>query len=134
MSSFSLSTFYFLLLLSCIYVTAKNVIASSKQDVEMVDMAHSKMLQTIEWGRRLNVHTNFEQNMTNFGNNIAIEDCLNLYEDSEPRLMMVVLRRENSTHDDVVTWLSAALAGHNSCLDGLEEKGGLLMKSQEAQI
>ncbi|KAG6403279.1 hypothetical protein SASPL_135496 [Salvia splendens] len=43
-----------------------------------------------------------------------------MYEDAESRLARLVsCEREEWSRDDAVTWLSAALAAHNACLDGL---------------
>lgn len=64
--------------------------------------------------------------------NFAGIECVKLYEDTEPRLAQLVSDEKYYSHDDAVTWLSAALASHRSCLDGLEEKG-LIFKSEEAR-
>lgn len=61
-------------------------------------------------------------------NFVSISDeCVKLYEDSESRLARLLASGGHEkyyySHHDVVTWLSAALASHRSCLDGLEEKG-----------
>lgn len=45
----------------------------------------------------------------------ALIDCAVMYGDAESRLARLV----SGETDDAVTWLSAALAGHNACLDGL---------------
>lgn len=52
----------------------------------------------------------------------VVGDCLKMYRDVEPRLARIV-RAENCSHDDGVTWLSAALASHNGCAEGLVEEG-----------
>lgn len=55
---------------------------------------------------------------------LALRDCVNLYDESEPRLTRL-LSGENYTSDDARTWLSGVLANHRTCLDGLGEKGFL---------
>ncbi|XP_022864004.1 probable pectinesterase/pectinesterase inhibitor 36, partial [Olea europaea var. sylvestris] len=54
---------------------------------------------------------------------VAISDCVKLYEDAEPRLARLMSGESCScSQGDAVTWLSAVLASHNSCLNGLKEK------------
>lgn len=52
----------------------------------------------------------------------ALGDCTRLYEEAELRLAGMLVG-ENYTAEDARTWLSAAVANHRSCLDGLEEVG-----------
>lgn len=63
----------------------------------------------------------------------ALRDCVKLYEEAEPRLARLVSgERDECSHDDAVTWLSAALTSHTTCLDGLGENG-LLFEAQQAR-
>ncbi|GFP97900.1 probable pectinesterase/pectinesterase inhibitor 36 [Phtheirospermum japonicum] len=63
----------------------------------------------------------------------ALGDCVKLYKEAEPRLAQLVSdEKDEFSHDDAVTWLSAASASHRTCLDGLREKG-LLFEAQQAQ-
>lgn len=60
-----------------------------------------------------------------FGNRnvqAALGDCATLYEEADWRLAGM-LDGENYTAEDGRMWLSAAVANHRTCLDGLEEVG-----------
>ncbi|XP_038877777.1 probable pectinesterase/pectinesterase inhibitor 36 [Benincasa hispida] len=52
----------------------------------------------------------------------ALGDCATLYEEADWRLAGMLVG-ENYTAEDAWMWLSAAVANHRSCLDGLEEVG-----------
>lgn len=117
--------FFFLLLLAI-----PNFI-SCKQDLEAVQAARFGILQAINWAQGLRrVHDELHHSSSYA--NVAVGDCLKLYEESEPLLVRLEFSSRNYSLDDAVTWLSAALASHRSCLDGLEEKG-LSFGSQEAK-
>ncbi|KAJ0964280.1 hypothetical protein J5N97_029402 [Dioscorea zingiberensis] len=48
-------------------------------------------------------------------------ECKRLYEESEERLRRVV-GRDNGCSTDGLTWISAAMTGHGTCLEGLRER------------
>lgn len=52
----------------------------------------------------------------------GLGDCSTLYEEADWRLAGMLVG-ENYTAEDARAWLSAAVANHRSCLDGLEEVG-----------
>ena len=54
----------------------------------------------------------------------ALGDCHTLYEEADSRLAGMLVG-ENYSADDARIWLSAAVANHRSCLDGLEEVGAV---------
>lgn len=56
------------------------------------------------------------------GQNVALMDCARLYDESVPRLTVLLSGEGNYTGDDARTWLSGVLANHRSCWEGLEEK------------
>ncbi|XP_020577734.1 LOW QUALITY PROTEIN: probable pectinesterase/pectinesterase inhibitor 34 [Phalaenopsis equestris] len=53
---------------------------------------------------------------------VAYEDCIELLDDSVDQLSQSILAVSHGAHahDDVVTWLSAALTNHDTCSEGLD--------------
>lgn len=65
----------------------------------------------------------------------ALGDCVRVYGDAGSRLARLVHGEgpgAEFSNDDAVTWLSAALASHTTCLDGMVEKG-LLFEARRAR-
>lgn len=62
----------------------------------------------------------------------CLNDCVKMYEEAESRLARLVERDIEWSHDDALTWFSAALTSHVTCLDGLAENG-LSFEAQRAQ-
>ncbi|MED6172835.1 hypothetical protein PIB30_053632 [Stylosanthes scabra] len=59
---------------------------------------------------------------------VALRDCAKLYEESEYRLFYMMNSMMNSSYyyydnDDALTWVSAVMTNHKTCLDGVKEKG-----------
>jgi len=54
---------------------------------------------------------------------IALRDCAKLYEESESRLSHMMSQNSTYTKEDALTWISAVMTNHRTCLDGLQEKG-----------
>ncbi|OVA03701.1 Pectinesterase [Macleaya cordata] len=52
----------------------------------------------------------------------AMEDCMELLDDSLRRLNDVVNPKMSSNSDDIRTWLSTAITNQETCLDGLESQ------------
>ncbi|CAM8907229.1 unnamed protein product [Rhodiola kirilowii] len=52
----------------------------------------------------------------------AMDDCAHLYDATHDRLDRLIAARGRGV-DDGLTWLSAALAAHRTCLDGMREVG-----------
>ncbi|VFQ94621.1 unnamed protein product [Cuscuta campestris] len=88
--------------------------------------ARSDVLRATEWARSF---LNDLHELHGGGNNgiaAAMSDCITLYEAAEERLARLdVAPPPPGDYDDhdAVTWLSAALSSHRSCLDGLDEMG-----------
>lgn len=62
---------------------------------------------------------------------VALRDCVKLYEESQSRLShMMANDTVYTTQDDALTWVSAVMTNHRTCLDGLKNKEGL----EEAQV
>ncbi|CAN0921450.1 Probable pectinesterase/pectinesterase inhibitor 36 [Linum grandiflorum] len=53
----------------------------------------------------------------------ALSDCVKLYSETESMLEPLVTS-DQLVKDDALTWLSAALANHRSCMDGLSQRSG----------
>lgn len=126
MSCFS-TTFALLLLL---LVAAAADSAPSKKHVEVVETVREGMRQAINWADGFKSVTgpgpeSGHPTAARFG------DCVVLYGDAELRLARLVEMVEWG-HDDAVTWLSAALASHHTCLDGLEEMGRVSLEARWA--
>lgn len=54
---------------------------------------------------------------------MAIVDCAKLYDQAEARLVRLVEKNGEYSHEDVLAWLSGAITSHRTCLDGLKERG-----------
>ncbi|KZV46171.1 putative pectinesterase/pectinesterase inhibitor 36-like [Dorcoceras hygrometricum] len=104
MCPFSASAFLLLLLASA------GVDVSCRKELQVVEMVREEMMHAIAgWA---DISRGSED-----GRGLEVEgDCLKMYRDVEPRLARIV-RDENCSHEDGVTWLSAALASHNSCME-----------------
>ncbi|XP_042012338.1 pectinesterase-like [Salvia splendens] len=108
------TTFALLLLIAA---AAKS--APIKKHVEAVEATREGMRQAVSWANGFKLVTGLGRE-SGFPSR-ALLDCAVMYEDAESRLARLVTgeREEYWSRDDAVTWLSAALAGHNACLDGL---------------
>ncbi|XP_031269634.1 probable pectinesterase/pectinesterase inhibitor 36 [Pistacia vera] len=95
---------------------------SCTQELEVVQMARSTVLQARNWARASVTPNGLELDQDLNSHNEALTDCAKLYGESESRLGRL-LAGENHTLDDARAWLSSALAHHRTCLDGLEERG-----------
>ncbi|CAK9154493.1 unnamed protein product [Ilex paraguariensis] len=118
------TTFLLLLLL-----VIPNVITSN-QEADVVQSARFGLLQAMDLARASSMLLKSDHGSRVRG--VALGDCVKLYEDAEPRLARLVSNETFFSRDDAVTWLSAAVASHRSCLDGLEEKGWLV-EAQKGQ-
>ncbi|KAL6569372.1 hypothetical protein OROMI_013886 [Orobanche minor] len=122
-----LTSFFLVLLLSA---TANNVSCSTKH-LEMVGIAREGLLRAVSWAQGLEILNRPDGDSGSA--NQALRDCVKLYKEAEPRLARLVSGENGDySHDDVVTWLSAASASHTTCLDGLGEKM-VLYEAQWAQ-
>ncbi|KAL1543408.1 pectinesterase [Salvia divinorum] len=110
------STTFALLLLILTAAAAKS--APVRKKAEAVEAAREGMQQAVAWanGFKAVAESGFPDR--------ALLDCAVMYEDAESRLAQLVSgEKEEWSSDDAVTWLSAALAGHSACLDGLGDMG-----------
>ncbi|XP_075493631.1 putative pectinesterase/pectinesterase inhibitor 36 [Primulina tabacum] len=105
------TTFLILVLLA-----SARVDVSCREEIEVVKMVREEMLLAIASWDDITRGSKFGPGPG------VVGDCLKMYRDVEPRLARIV-RAENCSHDDGVTWLSAALASHNGCVEGLAEEG-----------
>ncbi|XP_011090455.1 probable pectinesterase/pectinesterase inhibitor 36 [Sesamum indicum] len=125
MSCFS-ATFLLHLLLLANFV-------SCGRELEVVEMAREGMLHAVARARGFRTLDGPSQE-SGFPDG-AVGDCVKLYEEVEPRLARLVSgERKRCSNDDAMTWLSAALASHGTCLDGLGEKGWLFEARQARNL
>ncbi|GMH17228.1 hypothetical protein Nepgr_019069 [Nepenthes gracilis] len=83
---------------------------SSKQDLTILESARAMVLQAQSWAQQS-----------------SLSDCAKLYEEAEPRLTRLINVAVSYSHDDALTWLSATLTNHRTCLDSLNlTKSGFL--------
>ncbi|XP_047179527.1 probable pectinesterase/pectinesterase inhibitor 36 [Vigna umbellata] len=103
------------------------------QEKGVLQMAQNHVSQAKNWvANALTLH-GFESLSLSFSDHqtsvIALRDCSKLYEESESRLSHMMSQNNTYTREDALTWISAVMTNHRTCLDGLQEKGYL-----EAQI
>ncbi|MCD7463546.1 hypothetical protein HAX54_050845 [Datura stramonium] len=119
-------------------IVANNVVISNQDEV--IERTRYGVLSAMKWAQGLKgldkLTAEDQYGSINYIFSSS-DECVKLYEDTEPRLARLVSGGDQKyyySHDDAVTWLSAALASHRSCLDGLEEKGlGVFTSSEEAR-
>ncbi|GKV12897.1 hypothetical protein SLEP1_g23982 [Rubroshorea leprosula] len=118
------TTFLLLLLLLLLAVGTTRSTISSTQEQEALRRARAMVLHASNWVHQasLTLHGLDSGHTLNGGNSLAPSDCAKLYNESEYRLSLL-LSGEGYNIDDARTWLSAVLANHRTCLDGLNEKG-----------
>ncbi|XP_047340332.1 pectinesterase-like [Impatiens glandulifera] len=122
MSHHFMIIFIFLLLIPFSHSTSRNINnLRFDDDIEPVHNALEGITRAIEWSRAFPSLQGSSARETD----LAIADCIKLYEDSRPRIASLTLF---SDRDDALTWLSAALASHRTCLDGFEENLRLLVE------
>ncbi|XP_059654251.1 probable pectinesterase/pectinesterase inhibitor 36 [Cornus florida] len=95
---------------------------SCNQQLEVVQMARAGVLEAMNWARANSSLHGPDHGLSHLG--VALSDCVELYEETKPRLARL-LSGESYSREDALAWLSGALASHRTCLDGLEEKGWL---------
>ncbi|CAK9154489.1 unnamed protein product [Ilex paraguariensis] len=96
-----------------------NVITSN-QEADVVQSAQFGLLQAMDLARASSMLLESAHGSRVRG--VALGDCVKFYEDAEPRLARLVSNETFFSRDDAII-LSAAVASHRSCLDGLKEKG-----------
>ena len=96
----------------------------SLQEMEVLQMAQTQVSQAMNnwfgnFGRlgSLSLIDHSEQT------SVALRDCAKLYEESEFRLSHMTSKTSSYTKEDALTWVSAVMTNHKTCLDGLQEKG-----------
>lgn len=114
MLSLSFSTTFALLL-----VAAAAAAKAAPPSTKHVEVVREGMQEAIDWARGFST-LNGPGREPGFPV-AALRDCVVLYEDAESRVARLVSGEWRE--DDAVSWVSAALAAHNTCLDGLGEMG-----------
>ncbi|KAJ7950947.1 Pectinesterase [Quillaja saponaria] len=91
---------------------------SSLQDIKILEMIQSQVLQARNW-----VLNSVELHGTIRPTGLALRDCGKLYDESEYRLAHMLSGESNYTSRDALTWLSSVAANHRSCVDELSQIG-----------
>ncbi|KAF6174704.1 hypothetical protein GIB67_008759 [Kingdonia uniflora] len=106
-----------------------------QERLEAVRVVHEAVVGASKWSRA-NMSTEWDQKMgpdNGGGGHSAWSDCVKLYEDSDYRLQRLVglqpRHYSEHEHEDALSWLSAALTSHSTCVDGLKEKGHFVPES-----
>lgn len=105
------ATFWFCLL-------AIATTTSCYQEMEVLQMAKNKVSQAMNW-----VEYSVRLDSLLDETTVALRDCAKLYGESESRISHMMSDKDAYTKEDAITWLSAVMTNHRTCLDGLEEKG-----------
>lgn len=116
MYTFVKTTDFFTILF--ILATATVATTSSTSELDMLERARAAVVETrTRFGSMGMVEVTSEVASGYY--NLGLSDCEKLYDESEARLSKLVVAHENFTVEDVRMWLSAVLANHHTCLDGL---------------
>ncbi|XP_004506985.1 probable pectinesterase/pectinesterase inhibitor 36 isoform X2 [Cicer arietinum] len=110
-----------LLLLSLVTTTTTFCL----QEMEVLQMAQTQVSEAMSWvDNSMRLHGLESMSISsNISSVLALRDCAKLYEESEFRLSHMVSKNSSYTNDDALTWVSAVMTNHRTCLDGLKEKG-----------
>lgn len=72
------------------------------------------------------------------GTESALRDCVDLFEDAVSQLSESTRAVEGGLRDekarDLNTWISAAMTDQQTCLDGLEEMGSMVVDEVKARV
>ncbi|KAF1876514.1 hypothetical protein Lal_00021228 [Lupinus albus] len=99
------------------------------QEMELLQMAQTQVSMNKNWvGNSMRLHGLESLSLSN-QTSVALSDCAKLYGDSESRLSYMISDKNIYTKEDALTWISAVMTNHRTCLDGLHQKGYV-----EAQI
>ncbi|RDX68757.1 putative pectinesterase/pectinesterase inhibitor 36, partial [Mucuna pruriens] len=90
------------------------------QEMEVLQMAQIHVSKAKSWVGSL--HDLESLSLSDQPSAIALRDCAKLYGESESRLSHM-MSQESYTKEDALTWVSALMTNHRTCLDGLQEKG-----------
>ncbi|TKY63696.1 pectinesterase/pectinesterase inhibitor 36 [Spatholobus suberectus] len=94
------------------------------QEMEVLQMAQTHVSQAKNWvDNSLRLHGLGSLSLSDQTSTIALRDCAKLYEESESRLSHMMSQESSYTKEDALTWVSAVMTNHRTCLDGLQEKG-----------
>ncbi|KAK7390147.1 hypothetical protein VNO78_25446 [Psophocarpus tetragonolobus] len=94
------------------------------QETDVLKMAQNHVSQAMNWvGDSLNLHGLESLTLSDQNNAIALRDCAKLYEESESRLSHMMSEESIYSKEDALTWISAVMTNHRTCLDGLKQEG-----------
>lgn len=98
------------------------------QEIEILQMAQTHVSQAKTWvGNSIRLHglgsLSLSLDHQTSDDVVALRNCAKLYEESESRLSHMVYGKSSYTKEDALSWVSAVMTNHRTCLDGLNEKG-----------
>ncbi|KAL2337533.1 hypothetical protein Fmac_011979 [Flemingia macrophylla] len=94
------------------------------QEMEVLQLAQNHVFKAKNWiGNYLRLHGLESQVLADQTSTMALRDCDKLYGESESRLSYMISEENSYTKEDALTWVSAVMTNHRTCLDGLQEKG-----------
>ncbi|KAK7256578.1 hypothetical protein RIF29_30032 [Crotalaria pallida] len=105
----------FLLLLLAMATTTS---CYQHQEMEILQMAKIQVAQAMSWAE-YTVRLDDLSDETS----AALRDCAKLYEESECRISHMMRDKNTYAKEDALTWVSAVMTNHRTCLDGLEDNG-----------
>ncbi|KAL9303784.1 hypothetical protein ACSQ67_021047 [Phaseolus vulgaris] len=94
------------------------------QEKGVLQMAQNHVSLAKNWvANALRLHGFESLSLSDKTSLVALRDCAKLYEESECRLSHMMSQNNSYTKEDALTWISALMTNHRTCLDGLQEKG-----------
>lgn len=119
-------TFFFLcVLVSPSVAISKSIINSCKQEHELdltpIHLAKLGILHASNFVNQALRETTTKHDPNSSFKEVALTDCLKLYENSESLLTSILSSNASFTLEDASAWLSSAWTSHRTCLDGLKQ-------------
>ncbi|XLS82739.1 hypothetical protein HN51_048570, partial [Arachis hypogaea] len=105
---------------------------SLQQEIELLKMTQTQVSQIMnnllgKLGNEAMLVDDHSLHQNYSSTSVALRDCARLYEESEYRLSYMMNSMNSSYYyydnDDALSWVSALMTNHKTCLDGLKEKG-----------
>ncbi|XP_061363157.1 probable pectinesterase/pectinesterase inhibitor 36 [Gastrolobium bilobum] len=95
------------------------------QEMEVLQMVQTQVSHAKNWvGNSVSLLGLADQSLSlSDQTSVALSDCAKLYEECESRLAHMMSNKSTYTKEDALTWVSAVMTNHKTCLDGLQEKG-----------
>lgn len=95
-------------------------------EMEVLQMAQTQVSMANNWVKNSMTYLHGLESLSKISDQtgvVALGDCAKLYGESESRLSHMMSDKSSYTKEDALTWISAVMTNHRTCLDGLQEKG-----------